>query len=97
MTTETKLNHTARENLMDEFTKRMNATQHCIINRLKYALDKAEFGRNHSLDQPMEKVEAFAKDAAQLIRHGIVDLKLDAKGFDNLAKVAKQIKESEAE
>lgn len=94
MTTQ-ELNHTARDRLLDEFTKRMNAVQHCIINRLKYALDKAEFGRSSTLDLPMEQVEGYANDAARLIRHGIADLEMDAEGFDNLAKVAKEIRESE--
>ena len=94
MTTK-QLNTFARNRLMDEFTKRMNAVQHCIINRLKYALDKAEFARSSTLDLPMEDVEGYAEEAARLIRHGIVDLKADAEGFDRLAETAKEIKESE--
>ena len=89
------LNHEAREKLLKLISERMNAINHCIINRLKYSLDKAEFARNHSLSEPMDKVEDFLKDARGLIIHSLIDLESDAVSLEELVQMAKKIRESE--
>jgi len=89
------LNHEAREELLDLITKRMSAMNHCIVNRLKYALDKAEFARTHTLTEPMGQTVRFLKDASRLVSHSLVDLERDMMEIDRAVKMAEKIRESE--
>ena len=90
------LNMEAREKLLEQINIRMAATNHTIVWRLKYALDKAEFARTHVLTEDMGKVRKFLRDADRLMRVAIADFQRDADAFDALAKVANEIKISEA-
>lgn len=90
------LNMEAREQLLEQINIRMAATNTTLIWKLKYALDKAEFARNHVLTEDMAKVEQFLIDASQLTKAAIADFKADADAFRTLAEVAYEIKQSEA-
>lgn len=89
------MNIEARQQLLEQITKRMAATNNTLIWKLKYALDKAEFARTHVLTEDLNRVEKFLRDAARLTRVAIADFERDADAFRTLAGVAKQIKQSE--
>ncbi len=89
-------NMEAREKLLEQINIRMAATNHTIVWKLKYALDKAEFARTHVLTEDLEKVRKFLRDADRLTRAAIADFQRDADAYNTLADVAKQIKKSEA-
>ncbi len=90
------LNMEAREKLLEQINIRMAATNHTLIWKLKYALDKAEFARTNVLTDDMAKVEEFLRDATRLMRVAIADFERDVDAYRALAGVAKQIKQSEA-
>lgn len=91
------LKHKAREELLDLINNRMSAMNHCIVNRLKYALDKSEFARTHVLTESMDKVERFLKDASRLVSHSLVDLERDMREIDRAVKMAETIRKLEEE
>jgi hypothetical protein len=90
-------NMEAREKLLEQINIRMTATNSTLIWKLKYALDKAEFARNHVLTEDLAKVEKFLRDAARLTRAAMADFDRDADAFRTLADVAKEIKTSEGD
>lgn len=91
------LNHEARSRFMDEIGKRMNAMNQTILNKTKYALDKCEFARNHSLDQPMDRSIQFLKEAQIQLRASIEDHKYDLEAMDRLIDTGTKIKKGEGD
>ncbi len=89
------MNLQARENLLGEINSRMAATNTTMVWKLKYGLDKAEFARNHILTEPMKKVEDFLLEASKEIAKAVADFQRDIDAFYNMAKVAKEIGDSE--
>ena len=87
----------AREKLLEEINKRMAATKQTMEAKLKDGLAKAHFARTYALTEDLSRVEKFLKDAARLTRVTIADLERDADAYRTLAKLAKEIKQSETE
>lgn len=87
--------YVARFRFMNEISKRMEAMNGTILHKVKYSLDKMEFARNHSLDQPMDRVIDFFKEAQKELAKSIADFNQDIEAIDRLIDVAGKIRDSE--
>lgn len=89
------LNHTARELFLEEMNGRM-ALLNTIVNfEVKPGIDNLEFARTHTLTESMEQVEDFLLESARLFKVASDSFKFDAGRLEELAVLAKEIRESE--